>query len=84
MAPYFPVEPDFAKMAHDIVMSVPAIRGAVFILHREHIAAQLRLIWNARGAVDVAAVAETMQYYLYSSDAAIVQTLDGTLKNLDR
>lgn len=49
-------QPDFEKMAHDIVMSVPAVMNTTFILHREHIAQQLRFVWNARGKADRAVI----------------------------
>ncbi len=53
-----PETPDFEKMAHAIAMSVPAVTGAAFVLHRTHIAEQLRLVWNARGAADIIAIDE--------------------------
>jgi hypothetical protein len=75
-----PESPDFEKMAHAIVMSVPAVMGATVALHRAHIAEQLRLVWNARGAVDISAL-ETA----YGADSPpLMKTLDRAIRAQDR
>jgi hypothetical protein len=72
-----PETPDFEQMAHAIASSVLPVQGATFILHREHIAEQLRFIWNARGAADIATIDAALP-------GASVKTLDALLRLLDR
>lgn len=76
--------PDFEKMAHDIAMSVPIVRGAAFILHRAHIANQLREVWNARGAADLAALDATVTYTKVASFEGSRRQTWGAIRELDR
>jgi hypothetical protein len=75
-----PESHDFEKMAHAIVMSVPALMGATVALHRAHIAEQLRLVWNARGAVDIA----TLETAYSSESPPSMKTLDRAIRAQDR
>jgi hypothetical protein len=84
-----PETPDFEQIAHSIAMSVPTVTGQAFILHRTHIAQQLRAIWNARGAADVATIETTLSSAMGAGAAApyvenLVKTLDRAISLLDQ
>ena len=80
-------ELDFDQIARTLDAELddnPAGLGNRFLAARlDVIKTALRQVWNARGTADAAAVAETMKYYQYGSDAAIVETLGHTLRALD-
>jgi len=52
--------------------------------HSPTIADELRLIWNARGAADLALIDTTMTYAYGSPNAGLLKTLDRALRSLDR
>ena len=73
--------PDFDRIAEQLLSRDGHVWTTV--VQRRDIAAQLRLVWNARGAADVAkieAVFERPEAYLGS----VAQRLGGALRTLDR
>lgn len=79
-------EPDFDQIARAIAgdMTAQSTRS----VESDDVAAiaeQLRLVWNARGAADIATIENTLTYaYSSSPDAVIVKLLDRALRHLDR
>jgi hypothetical protein len=84
-----PETPDFEQIAHSIAMSVPMVTGEKFILHRTHIAEQLRQVWNARGAADLETIQTTLSTATGVTAAALyvenlVKSLVRAISQLDR
>ena len=86
--------PDFEKVARRVVELMDGQLRAPFIpidddqvaegLART-IAEQLRLIWNARGAADIARLDAELSTLLGATAAApYLKSLDGALRTLDR
>jgi hypothetical protein len=80
--------PDFQQIAHLIVDVAYTDDGQVRDVKaalRAGIAEQLRLVWNARGAADLATI-ETELTALMGATAAgpLVKNLDRALRQLDR
>ena len=78
-----PESPDFEQIAKRIASAIPSAitRGLVEL----EVAEQLRVIWNARGASDIAQL-EAILTGLMGSTAAgpYVKNLDRALRRLDR
>ena len=84
-----PETPDFEQIAHHIVdvaytddgQTVRDVKAAL----RAGIAEQLRLVWNARGAADVATI-ETELTAMMGATAAgpLIKNLDRAVRQLDR
>lgn len=76
-----PETPDFEKIAHGICARFVAyssedVRG---------IGDQLRLIWNTRGAVDIAAIEHSLASQMgATASGPYLKNLGRELKNLDR
>jgi hypothetical protein len=84
-----PETPDFAQIAHHIVDVAytddgQTVRDVKAVL-RAAIAEQLRLVWNARGAADLATIETELTALMGSMTAApFIKNLDRALRQLDR
>ena len=78
-----PETPDFDKIAHRVAMSLPGAIGAPYVVLREHIAQELRLMWNARGAADIAKM-DAVLYTDGTSWPGLAPLLDRALRSLNR
>lgn len=76
-----PETPDFEKVAARIVSGLPGLAD-------EHLAAivdQLRLVWNARGAADLATIETSLSSQMGATAAGpYLKNLDRELRKLDR
>lgn len=70
-----PETPDFDQIA---------ARTGVATISCPAVAEQLRLVWNARGAADLATIEATITYALSASAPGLVSYLDRALRSLDR
>lgn len=72
--------PDFEQIADRLVVS-----AAPFSPHRAAVVEQLRLIWNARGASDIAKVEAELSSMMGATKAGpYIKNLDRALRTLDR
>lgn len=69
--------PDFDRIAAPLAEYADDTR-------RKQIAEQLRLMWNARGAADLAKIEATITYTMSGPDDGLVKHLDRALRSLDR
>jgi len=75
-----PETPDFKKLAHDIAATILSHRDDfVVTANAGYVEEQLRLVWNARGAADIAKIEADV-----SLEDVYVKNLDRALRSLDR
>lgn len=70
-----PESPDFDRIARDHVPGAPS--DPLWSVNVQAIAEQLRLVWNARGAADIAKIEAELS-------GPYVKNLDHALRTLDR
>lgn len=73
-----PESPDFRKMALDLTWTVDNIAAITAIEE------QLRLVWNARGAADLAKIDATVTYTTSGRVEGSRKQLDHAIRSLDR
>ena len=81
-----PETPDFKKLAHDIAATILSHRDDfVVTANAGYVEEQLRLVWNARGAADIAKLQTELSMLMGSTMAGpYVSNLDRALRTLDR
>jgi hypothetical protein len=81
-----PETPDFKKLAQDVAAQILSHRDPQHFVVVENaglIEEQLRLVWNARGAADIAKIEATL-YADGTSRTGVDKMLDQALRSLDR
>jgi len=76
-----PETPDFDRIAREVVSLLQTQESDQF---PDMVAEQLRLVWNARGAADMATIDATITYTLSMADAGLMKQLDRAIRILDR
>jgi len=78
-----PETPNFDQIAKSLLLQVAKDLVQTSLAHN-HVVEQLRLIWNARGAADLATIDATITYTLSMADAGLMKQLDRAIRILDR
>lgn len=78
-----PETPNFDRIARDHVPGAPS--DPLWSVHVQTIAEQLRLVWNARGAADIAKIESELTSQMgASASGPYLKNLDRALRTLDR
>lgn len=80
--------PDFKTLAHEIASTILSHRDEqhfVVVANAEFVEEQLRLVWNARGAADLATIETSLASQMGPTAAGpYLKNLDRSLRALDR
>jgi hypothetical protein len=83
-----PETPDFKKLAHEIAAQILSHRDdqhVVVVAIAEDLEEQLRQVWNARGAADLAKIESELTSQMgATASGPYLKNLDRALRSLDR